>query len=75
MLDARHRFPDALGDLLEVLPVSHRFTKVALQKRGHRVQQRFRGALRPRSLAYAKEVAQPKQLELWLGEEGIGDPA
>ena len=58
----------AFEAVLEVLPVSHRFTKVALQSEAAASSNDFQALYDLARLAYAKEVDQPKQLELWLGE-------
>ena len=65
----------AFEAVLEVLPVSHRFTNVALQSEAAASSNDFEALYDLARLAYAKEVDQPKQLELWLGEGEAGSTA
>ena len=61
--------------VLEVLPVSRRFTGVDLQNEAAASSNDFEALYNLSRLAYQDEVDQPKQLELWLGEAGAGDAA
>ncbi len=74
-MDRDPRLFRAFEAVLEVLPVSHRFTKVALQSEAAASSNDFEALYDLARLAYEKEVDQPKQLELWLGEGEAGDPA
>ena len=67
-MDQDPRLFRAFEAVLEVLPVSHRFTKVALQSEAAASSNDFEALYDLARLAYAKEVDQPRQLELWLGE-------
>ena len=67
-MDRDPRLFRAFEAVLEVLPVSHRFTNVALQSEAAASSNDFEALYDLARLAYAKEVDQPKQLELWLGE-------
>ena len=51
-----------------MLPVSHRFTKVELQREAAASSNDFEALYDLARLAYQKEVDEPKQLELWVGE-------
>ena len=73
-MDQDPRLFRAFEAVLEVLPVSHRFTKVALQSEAAASSNDFEALYDLARLAYAKEVDQPKQLELWLGEGEAGEP-
>ena len=73
-MDRDARLFRAFEAVLEVLPVSHRFTKVALQSEAAASSNDFEALYDLARLAYAKEVDQPKQLELWLAGEA-DDPA
>ena len=74
-MDRDARLFRAFEAVLEVLPVSHRFTKVALQSEAAASSNDFEALYDLARLAYAKEVDQPKQLELWLGEGETGSAA
>ena len=74
-MDQDARLFRAFEVVLEVRPVSHRFTKVALQSEAAASSNDFEALYDLARLAYAKEVDQPKQLELWLGEGETGEPA
>ena len=67
-MDQNARLFRAFEAVLEVLPVSHRFTKVALQSEAAASSNDFEALYDLARLAYQKEVDEPKQLELWLGE-------
>ena len=67
-MDRDARLFRAFEAVLEVLPVSHRFTNVALQSEAAASSNDFQALYDLARLAYAKEVDQPRQLELWLGE-------
>ena len=73
-MDRDARLFRAFEAVLEVLPVSHRFTKVALQSEAAASSNDFEALYDLARLAYEKEVDQPKQLELWLAGEA-DDPA
>ena len=68
-MDQDARLFRAFEAVLEVLPVSRRFTKVDLQSEAAASSNDFEALYDLARLAYEKEVDQPKQLELWLGEE------
>ena len=74
-MDQDARLFRAFEAVLEGLPVSHRFTKMALQSEAAASSNDFEALYDLARLAYAKEVDQPRQLELWLGEGEAGDPA
>ena len=74
-MDRDARLFRAFEAVLEVLPVSHRFTNVALQSEAAASSNDFEALYDLARLAYAKEVDQPKQLELWMGEGEADDPA
>ena len=74
-MDQDPRLFRAFEAVLEVLPVSHRFTKVALQSEAAASSNDFEALYDLARLAYEKEVDQPKQLELWLGEGETGSAA
>ena len=61
--------------VLEVLPVSRRFTGVDLQNEAAASSNDFEALYNLSRLAYQDEVDQPKQLELWLAEAEAGDAA
>ena len=67
-MDQDARLFRAFEAVLEVLPISRRFTKVALQSEAAASSNDFEALYDLARLAYAKEVDQPRQLELWLGE-------
>ena len=67
-MDQNARLFRAFEAVLEVLPVSHRFTKVALQSEAAASSNDFEALYDLARLAYQKEVDEPKQLELWVGE-------
>ena len=67
-MDQSPRLFRAFEAVLEVLPVSHRFTKVELQREAAASSNDFEALYDLARLAYQKEVDEPKQLELWAGE-------
>ncbi len=74
-MDQDPRLFQAFEAVLEVLPVSRRFTNVALQSEAAASSNDFEALYDLARLAYAKEVDQPKQLELWLEEGEAGSTA
>ena len=74
-LDQDARLFRAFEAVLEVLPVSRRFTGVDLQSEAAASSNDFEALYNLSRLAYQDEVDQPKQLELWLGEAEAGDAA
>ena len=74
-MDQDARLFRAFEAVLEVLPVSRRFTGVDLQSEAAASSNDFEALYNLSRLAYQDEVDQPKQLELWLGEAEAGDAA
>ena len=74
-MDRDARLFRAFEAVLEVLPVSRRFTKVDLQSEAAASSNDFEALYDLARLAYEKEVDQPKQLEFWVREGEVGDPA
>ena len=67
-MDRDPRLFPAFEAVLEVLPISHRFTGVALQSEVAASGSDFEALYDLSRLAYQGEVEPPRQLEMWLGE-------
>ena len=67
-MDQDARLFPAFKAVLEVLPVSRRFTNVALQSEAAASSNDFEALYDLSRLAYRKEVDEPEQLKLWRGE-------
>lgn len=64
-LDKDIVFLDALRVVLEVLPPSHQFTGFDISKASEPAASDFEALENLRRLAFAKQVAKPRQLSLW----------
>lgn len=67
-LDKNLVFLDALRAVLEVLPPSHQFTGFDISKASEPAASDFEALENLRRLAFAKQVAKPRQLSLWETE-------
>ena len=67
-LDKDIVFLDALRAVLEVLPPSHQFTGFDISKASEPAASDFEALENLRRLAFAKQVAKPRQLSLWETE-------
>ena len=67
-MDKDARLFRAFEAVLEVLPVSHSFTGVALQSEAAASSNDFEALYNLSRLAYQDEVKPPRQLDIWLGE-------
>lgn len=67
-LDKNLVFLDALSAVLEVLPPSHQFTGFDISKASEPAASDFEALENLRRLAFAKQVAKPRQLSLWETE-------
>ena len=67
-MDKDPRLFPAFEAVLEVLPISHRFTGVDLQSEVAASSSDFEALYDLSRLAYQGEVEPPNQLEMWLGE-------
>ena len=67
-MDRDARLFRAFEAVLEVLPVSHSFTGVALQSEAAASSNDFEALYNLSRLAYQDEVEPPRQLDIWLGE-------
>lgn len=68
-LDKDIVFLDALRAVLEVLPPSHQFTGFDISKASEPAASDFEALENLRRLAFAKQVAKPRQLLLWETEK------
>ena len=68
-LDKDIVFLDALRAVLEVLPPSHQFTGFDISKASEPAASDFEALENLRRLAFAKQVAKPRQLSLWETEK------
>ena len=69
-MDKDPRLFRAFEAVLEVLPVSRRFTGVDMQSDAAASSNDFEALFDLSRLAYRDEVEQPRQLDMWLGEAG-----
>ena len=74
-MDQDPRLFRAFEAVLEVLPVSSRFTGVDLQSEAAASSNDFDVLYRLSRLAYRQEVDKPKQLDFWLDETVVNDSA
>ncbi len=74
-MDQDPRLFRAFEAVLEVLPVSSRFTGVDLQSEAAASSNDFDVLYRLSRLAYRQEVDKPKQLDFWLDEADANDSA
>ena len=74
-MDQDARLFRAFEAVLEVLPVSRRFTGVDLQSEAAASSNDFEALYNLSRLAYEDEVDPPNQLDFWLDEADAGDSA
>ena len=74
-MDQDARLFRAFEAVLEVLPVSRRFTGVDLQSEAAASSNDFEALYNLSRLAYQDEVDPPNQLDFWLDEADVGDSA